>query len=88
MMRGKPEPDVARRYPNKKKNTTDYCLGRQGRLHDPEVRKPQSTQYQCRTKEDGPFWERCWHAMICKNCGKILRYLDPKQCPDRPSRNN
>lgn len=75
----------------KRKNTKKWCKGKVGREHKPKVELAEKRygymyswgkEIKC---GDTPYFfldknKRCYHHVICENCGKELQYT-PKTCP-------
>lgn len=80
-----PEPSEARR----RKNTRDWCKGKEGRLHRPEITlKYPPCRWNVTYGADGYTlrWS-CGHAEVCGRCGKILTMpwqLPKDRCPTYP----
>jgi hypothetical protein len=91
--RGRPSadvPEVARVAPRRgRKNRKRWCGGHVGREHVPVVRLSHWGQWRvtrklpsCVRLEWHPSRWLCTHQEMCSRCGRVMRVLDNRECPD------
>ncbi len=70
-----------------KKNTRNYCKGKEGHPHTPEVvnKVLYGRERKCGPNAWGlnPYNWTCWHWERCTGCEKYLRKILSFACPDR-----
>ena len=66
---------------SKRKDTVRWCKGKEGVEHVYEIRRWRPDWISdCRQRPSWAQW--CFHEKYCTSCGKIIRFLDPSECPD------
>lgn len=95
----KPAPPLDRDRPaSKRKNTKDWCKGKEGRPHQPalgytdqlkQFKFTDCTEYVERIKTWKHVARTCLHQEACTACGKVLtQFVRIEECPDLTTQEN